>query len=154
MALAREEEETVEVAIPTLTLGDRLMLARKKAGISREEMAELLGVTPGAVGHWESDLRQPKDLLGTVQKWGKFTHTPWPWLIGAEATARKLDAAGEDAYMCSLPAPNLSRPVPNTLSFPPGLSSLPSHTTDPEPSAAASSRGGRREGLGVHSVAT
>jgi len=35
-------------------MGKRIEKARKKAGLSQEELAEALGVTPPAISHWEN----------------------------------------------------------------------------------------------------
>lgn len=39
----------------TMTLADRIRFARRRRGWSQAKLAEHLGVTAGAVGHWERD---------------------------------------------------------------------------------------------------
>ena len=37
-----------------MTIGERIALLRKKAGLSQEKLAELVGVSRQAIGKWES----------------------------------------------------------------------------------------------------
>lgn len=45
------------------TIGNRISSLRKEKGITQEEMAERLGVTPQAVSKWENDISCPDILL-------------------------------------------------------------------------------------------
>lgn len=47
----------------TETIGNRISYLRKEKGITQEEMAEKLGVTPQAVSKWENDISYPDILL-------------------------------------------------------------------------------------------
>lgn len=40
-------------------LGNRLRELRKKKGLTQKELADLLGVTDGAIGMWERNQREP-----------------------------------------------------------------------------------------------
>lgn len=59
------------------TFGDRLAGAREAAGLSRDELAEQLGVQPESLDAWENDLREPRanrlnmvsGLLGVSLRW-------------------------------------------------------------------------------------
>ena len=42
-----------------MTIGERIALLRKKAGLSQEKLAELVGVSRQAIGKWESGLSLP-----------------------------------------------------------------------------------------------
>lgn len=42
-------------------LGQRIAYYRKKAGLTREELAEKCSVTPQAVSKWENDISAPVD---------------------------------------------------------------------------------------------
>ena len=42
-----------------MTLGERILNYRKRAGLSQERLAELLGVSRQAVSKWEGDAAQP-----------------------------------------------------------------------------------------------
>lgn len=41
------------------TLGTRINMLRKRNGITQEELAEQMGVSPQAVSKWEKDLSIP-----------------------------------------------------------------------------------------------
>lgn len=41
------------------TLGQRIAELRKKEGLTQEELAEKLGVSPQAVSKWENDISCP-----------------------------------------------------------------------------------------------
>lgn len=71
-----------DLGLPKWTLGDRLRKAREHAGVSRDQMAVRLGVTPGAISHWERDRQRPKDLVDTVERWSTETGVPAAWLLG------------------------------------------------------------------------
>lgn len=45
------------------SIGNRISQFRKEKGITQEEMAEKLGVTPQAVSKWENDISYPDILL-------------------------------------------------------------------------------------------
>ncbi len=42
-------------------LGKRIRALRERAGITQEELAQRLGVTPSAVGNYERDISHPKE---------------------------------------------------------------------------------------------
>ena len=44
-----------------MTTGDRILSARKAAGLSRQQLAEELGLSEGAIRHYESGRRTPTD---------------------------------------------------------------------------------------------
>lgn len=46
----------------TLTFGERLLIARRRAGLTALEMAKRLRVAPNTVGSWEADRTTPKYL--------------------------------------------------------------------------------------------
>lgn len=60
------------------TLGDRLAKSRRLAGISREAMAEYLGMSPQAVSNYENDHRVPK--LTVLRSWSARTGMDLGWL--------------------------------------------------------------------------
>ena len=67
------------------TLGDRLRKARMVAGLSKEEMAERLGVSRAAVSGYELDRHRPK--LENLQKWAEICEVPFDWLcLGVSLT--------------------------------------------------------------------
>lgn len=46
--------ETALYAMPMETMGDRIRTLRQARGLSQSQLAERVGVTTGAVSHWES----------------------------------------------------------------------------------------------------
>lgn len=44
---------------PSASHGERLKAARRRAGLSQERFAELLGIDPGTLSRWERNLRMP-----------------------------------------------------------------------------------------------
>lgn len=81
-----------DLAVPEWTLGDRLRKAREYAQIDRDEMAQRLHVTPGAISHWEGDRRRPADLLDVLHKWANETRVPVQWLLGLGPTSQSMSA--------------------------------------------------------------
>jgi len=71
---------TKEERVPwDFTQGDRLKRALKFAGISRDEMADYLGVAPATVSTWMNDRITPN--LQTLRLWSMRTGVPLEWLV-------------------------------------------------------------------------
>lgn len=52
-----------------MTLGEKLKIARKQAGLSQEQLSEKLGVSRSAVAKWETDNGIPDvDNLKTLSR--------------------------------------------------------------------------------------
>ena len=49
-----------------MTIAERIREARKAAGLTQQELAEKLGITPALIGHYERNIRNPK--LEQLQK--------------------------------------------------------------------------------------
>ena len=49
-----------------MTTGELIKAARKKAGMTQEELGSKLGVSGSSIAQWENDLRNPK--LDTLQR--------------------------------------------------------------------------------------
>lgn len=43
-----------------MTIGDKIKAARKKAGMTQKEVAELVGVTPRCIQYYEGNIRKPQ----------------------------------------------------------------------------------------------
>ncbi|OGS18998.1 MAG: hypothetical protein A2219_04310, partial [Elusimicrobia bacterium RIFOXYA2_FULL_50_26] len=56
-----------------LTLGLRIILARKEIGITQENLARKIGTTPSVVNHWEKDkfVPSPANMDKLVRILGK-----------------------------------------------------------------------------------
>ena len=59
---------------------DRLRLARLKAGIEQEEMAEILGVSSSTISNWECGRTAPKAAF--VAAWARVTGFNTASLVG------------------------------------------------------------------------
>lgn len=68
--------------VPEFTFGDRLRKAREHAGLSREELAETLGVNVKSLWNWEAGLNKPRNVVELAQQWADATGVPAEWLLG------------------------------------------------------------------------
>jgi len=75
------------------TLGDRMKKALKVAGISRDDMAEYLGVAPATVSTWMNDRIHPS--LQTQRLWAMRTGAGYDWITGY--TPRDLNPEPTDS---------------------------------------------------------
>lgn len=76
---------------PVLSLGDRLRMARKRAHLDQDRMADRMGVSRHSVSKWERDVTEPR--LSDGAKWAEITHVPLEWL----ATGHNSRAGWGDA---------------------------------------------------------
>ena len=74
MALSPEQPDG-----PRWTLGDRLIKARKHAGLSQAEMADYLGVSRAAISAWENDENEPR--ASVLRRWALRCEVTLDWLI-------------------------------------------------------------------------
>ncbi|ATL49587.1 transcriptional regulator [Chitinophaga caeni] len=72
-----------------MSFGKRLLEARKKKGISQEEMASHLGTKGPAIGRYERDEMKPS--IDAATKMAKVLGVSLDWLVGI--TDMELDAA-------------------------------------------------------------
>lgn len=72
-----------------MSFGKRLLEARKKKGISQEEMAAMLGTKGSAVGRYERDEMKPS--IEAASKMAKILEVSLDWLVGN--TDAELDTA-------------------------------------------------------------
>lgn len=70
--------------IPELTLGIRLLMARKASGKGQDEIAAALGVSRALVSMWERD-KGPGPRLGQLRTIADVTDTDFAWLAGADS---------------------------------------------------------------------
>lgn len=57
----------------------RMRRARMGAGLSQRDLARAIGVTHGAVGHWETGRSEPS--AGTLTEFARVTHIDLHWLL-------------------------------------------------------------------------
>lgn len=62
------------------TLSERIIEARKKAGLSQRSLAKLLGVTPPSVQKWENGQHTPDSLI--LEKMADVFGVSTDWLLG------------------------------------------------------------------------
>lgn len=65
------------------TLGERIASLRKKAGLTQEELAEKLGISPQAVSKWENDISCP-DIM-SIPNVAKILGVSTDTLLSGEA---------------------------------------------------------------------
>ena len=69
-----------------MTLGERIALARKQAGLSQEQLGDKLGVSRQAVSKWESDQTNPD--VAYVARMCRLLGVSSDWLLLGEESAR------------------------------------------------------------------
>jgi transcriptional regulator with XRE-family HTH domain len=68
--------------VPIWTLGDRLRKARDWAGITRDELADELGVHARTISSYELDQTKPKKAF--LRQWALHTGVPYGWLVDGQ----------------------------------------------------------------------
>lgn len=74
-----------------MTLGERIALARKKAGLSQEQLGDRLGVSRQAVSKWESSQANPD--VAYVAELCRVCGVSCDWLLLGEEGAREAPPA-------------------------------------------------------------
>ena len=74
-----------------MTLGERITLARKKAGLSQEQLGDRLGVSRQAVSKWESSQANPD--VAYVAELCRVCGVSCDWLLLGEEGAREAPPA-------------------------------------------------------------
>lgn len=56
-------------AIDKRTIGNKIRQIRKEKGLSQQKLAEMIGVAPQAISHWEigKSLPQPKNIKAIAE---------------------------------------------------------------------------------------
>lgn len=68
---------TAEV-VPPITIGDRLRIARRYAGLEQEELAEIICVSRGTVSNAELGRVKPRRI--TLRAWAGACGVPLAWI--------------------------------------------------------------------------
>ena len=82
-----------------MTLSENIRAFRKQRSLTQEQLAEVLGVTPGAVYKWEAKLSVPE--LQVIMKLADFFDTSVDVLLGYKIRNNSLDAIADrmNAYL-------------------------------------------------------
>jgi len=86
------------ITAPVATLGERIRMARRHAGIVRaQDLATMLAVNPNTISRWEADARTPsaRDLARIAAA----CSVPLEWLL--EPLTNEL--GGDDQHLLRLP---------------------------------------------------
>lgn len=70
-----------------LSLGTRIRHTRMLAGLSQRALANLLGVTHGTVGHWETNRSPPN--ARTLVEFSRITGVDLHWLVFGQPYANQ-----------------------------------------------------------------
>ena len=76
----------------TNRLAENIRVLRKERSLTQEQLAEVLGVTTGAVYKWEAKLSQPE--LNMVMELADFFDTSVDVLLGYEMKDKHLEKSG------------------------------------------------------------
>lgn len=68
-------------AIPPLTLGLRLSIAMEYGEVSREKMADEIGVTPSTITRWTHDQWKRPPMRAALEAWAALCGVDSDWLI-------------------------------------------------------------------------
>ena len=96
-----------------MTLGERIALARKRAGLSQEQLGEKLGVSRQAVSKWESDQTNPD--VAYVAQMCRLLGVSSDWLLLGEESAQL--AAPERCPGCQYIVSGLDQYCPSCGQF-------------------------------------
>lgn len=69
---------TAESEGPPITVGDRLRIARRYAGLDQEQLAELIGVARSTISNAESGRVKPRRI--TLRAWALACGVPLSWI--------------------------------------------------------------------------
>ncbi len=65
--------------IPVFTVADRYRKARVDAGLSQEELADEIGVSPRTISRYESGvIHRPREIV--IRQWALRCNVPYDWL--------------------------------------------------------------------------
>jgi transcriptional regulator with XRE-family HTH domain len=73
-------------AVPEWTVADRLVKARKDAGLDQTELAELTGLSRATISNCERGVTPPTKPI--LLSWATYTGVPLDWLAGEGPTRR------------------------------------------------------------------
>ena len=80
--------------IPSLTLGQRLRIAREYLGVEQQELAEIMGTSRQTVSAVERGVNQPRQLL--IRAWAMATGVDREWLETGQQSTPPPSGDGAD----------------------------------------------------------
>lgn len=69
---------------PVWTFGDRMRKARRRSGMTGAEFSQALGITQSALGQYETDRTQPRDIVELSRRVEALTGIPAAWMLGVD----------------------------------------------------------------------
>lgn len=115
MAMPAQEHPTTPWE-PKWTFADRLRRARREAGLSQEELADLLGVKTSRLSGWESGYNEPRKVVEVAQQLEEKLGVRASWLLGITVTVGYPQRPGQVPFLVPDLPEELS--VPEQLSLP------------------------------------
>lgn len=91
-----------------MELKDRIAAVRRAAGLTQEQLGELVGVTRQAVSKWEAGQTVPDAL--TVAKLCEALHVSADYVLLGKEPEEQTAPEPEEAYVCWTPAPAAAGP--------------------------------------------
>ncbi|MEO1252625.1 MAG: helix-turn-helix domain-containing protein [Pseudomonadota bacterium] len=79
------------------SIGQRIRLARKEAGLSQAELARRIGVSQPAIATWESGVHDPRKVV--LAKLADALSTPLEWLAAGARSPIETDRHPAAAYL-------------------------------------------------------
>lgn len=73
------------------TSGDRLRKAREHTGMSKDQFAEVTGISRNTIAKWEAASTLPRRYI--LEVWSAHTGVDYEWLSGAEVPSYCLPLA-------------------------------------------------------------
>ncbi len=86
--------------IPVLTLGWRMLMALRHAGVSMHDMAEELGVTRETCSRWSHDKGAPP-RAAFVKMWALRTGVPYRWIAYGDAGSPRPTMSDGGSALCA-----------------------------------------------------
>jgi transcriptional regulator with XRE-family HTH domain len=111
--MATDGEPIINLTDPALEFGDRLRVLRRHLKLDQEQMATALGVTPSAVGNWETNRGNPrhKEMVRMARLVEQRRYCSADWLLGLKTESMLSGLTSNDgssALFVALPKNELA----------------------------------------------
>jgi DNA-binding XRE family transcriptional regulator len=81
---------------PEWTWADRIRKVRRELGLTQKQFAELIAVSPQAIGLWEAGNYEPRQLVEVAKRIERQTGVSAAWMLGLQE-GRSPDGTAERA---------------------------------------------------------